>query len=235
MTGAWNKTDAALVTGILGALGVMGAVGSAVPREGIPSLRGLIVGFSVAPLLAIVMWLRRRKDSPEVQESGSSGVQNELAPSPYPLAPAMKYGVLQGALMLLPVMVVMTTTQIVWKMAGWPLKGQEILGWFMSDDASMWVRGAIVFSAVIVAPVAEEILHRGVILSTMMRHVRPWKAVVLGSLFFGVLHLNFMAIPALTLAGMFFSYGYLHTRSLLTPIVMHVVFNAANLMFVAIM
>ena len=232
---SWNKTEAALVVAVTGLLGVMGAVGSAVPREGIPSLRGLIVGFSVAPLLAIVMWLRRRKDSPEVQESGSSGVLNELAPSPYPLVPALKYGVLQGALMIFPVMVVMFATQIIWIMAGWPLKGQEILRWFMSDDASMWVRGVIVFSAVIVAPVAEEVLHRGVILSVMMRHLRPWKAVVLGSLFFGVIHLNFMAIPALTLAGMFFSYGYLHTRSLLTSIVMHVVFNAANLAFVAIM
>ena len=226
MTGAWNKTDAALVTGILGALGVMGAVGSAVPREGIPSLRALIVGFSVAPLLAAGLCLWRRHGA------GVSWGEMFGAKS---WKPAILHGLWQGCAMILPVMVVMFTTQILWMMAGWPLKGQEILGWFMSDDASMWVRGAIVFSAVIVAPVAEEILHRGVILSVMLRHLRPWKAVMLGSLFFGVLHLNFMAIPALTLAGMFFSYGYLHTRSLLTPIVMHVVFNAANLILVAIM
>ena len=63
MENSWGKTDAVLVIAVTGLLGVMGAVSSAVPREGIPSLKALIVGFSITPLLAVVMWLSGGNDN----------------------------------------------------------------------------------------------------------------------------------------------------------------------------
>jgi membrane protease YdiL (CAAX protease family) len=221
---SWSKGDAALVVAVMGVIGLMGAVAK-MPADQVPSPGAIIVGSSLGPLLAAAVCWRRRISG--VSWGTMFGINRQLWTS------AMLQGLWHGCVMLLPVMAVMVATQMVWQRAGWPLEEQNVLSWFTSDSASVWVRGIIVFSAVIVAPVAEEILYRGVLLSVMVRHIRPWKAVLLSSLFFGLLHGNLMATPALTLAGILFSCGYLQTRSLVTPITMHVVFNAANLLLMA--
>ncbi|MBD0336864.1 MAG: CPBP family intramembrane metalloprotease [Cyanobacteria bacterium Co-bin13] len=81
----------------------------------------------------------------------------------------------------------------------------------------------MLFSAIIVAPVTEEFLFRGILLHrwSVKWGVRP--AIVLTSVFFGVLHSNLIG---LFVFGVVMSLLYLHTRSLLVPIAAHALNNA---------
>ena len=211
------------MTVILGALGVTGAWSSRMPMDRVPSLEALIVGLSIMPLVAAAVCLWRWWRNKNVTVNGDSRLQSRLK--------SLRCGVWLGVAMLLPVLVTLWATRALWLMAGWPLEDQDVLRLLVSDDATAWVRGVIILYAVLIAPVTEEILYRGILLSAVLRHGRPWRGVLLVSLFFGAMHLNATVFPALTLAGLFFADGYRRTGSLLTPIAMHVVFNASNLLF----
>ncbi|MDR3236777.1 MAG: CPBP family intramembrane metalloprotease [Prevotellaceae bacterium] len=79
--------------------------------------------------------------------------------------------------------------------------------------------------AVVVAPVAEEWLCRGVILKGLLRHYAPRKAIIWSAILFGVLHANpWQAIPACCIA-IAIGWVYWRTRSLWYCIFMHAVNN----------
>ena len=69
-------------------------------------------------------------------------------------------------------------------------------------------------AAVIVAPLTEELLFRGVILRGLLLHYSAPKAIIASSLLFGLVHLNpWQAIGAVVL-GALFGWWYVRTRSL---------------------
>jgi len=79
--------------------------------------------------------------------------------------------------------------------------------------------------AVVVAPLAEEWLCRGVILKGLLRRYSPRKAIVWSAILFGVLHANpWQAIPACCIA-LAIGWVYWRTRSLWYCIFMHAVNN----------
>lgn len=83
--------------------------------------------------------------------------------------------------------------------------------------------GLMVFSALVVAPITEEFLFRGIFLH---RWGTKWSlptAIVLSSAFFGVLHSNLMG---LFVFGLVMSLLYVHSRSLWVPILAHAMNNA---------
>lgn len=81
----------------------------------------------------------------------------------------------------------------------------------------------MLFSVVVVAPVTEEFIFRGVLLHRwgVKWGVRP--AIVLTSVLFGVLHSNLIG---LFVFGVVMSLLYLSTRSLLVPMAAHAINNA---------
>ncbi|HXF43656.1 MAG TPA: CPBP family intramembrane glutamic endopeptidase [Pyrinomonadaceae bacterium] len=86
--------------------------------------------------------------------------------------------------------------------------------------------GAIFF----IAAAWEEILFRGYILQTMVRNNQPIAGILISSILFAAIHLlnpNPGIISTLNtlLAGIWFSIGYLRTRSLWLPISMHFSWN----------
>ncbi|MEW6492876.1 MAG: type II CAAX endopeptidase family protein [Cyanobacteriota bacterium] len=80
-----------------------------------------------------------------------------------------------------------------------------------------------VFVLVVVAPVAEEFLFRGVILHrwTAKWGIKP--ALLVSSLIFGLLHDN---VVGLSIFGLVMALLYIKTRTLIVPIVCHVLNNA---------
>ena len=69
-------------------------------------------------------------------------------------------------------------------------------------------------AVVIVAPLTEELLFRGVILRGLLLHYSAPKAIIASSLMFSLVHLNpWQAIGALAL-GVLFGWWYVRTRSL---------------------
>ncbi|RPI62735.1 MAG: CPBP family intramembrane metalloprotease [Planctomycetaceae bacterium] len=89
---------------------------------------------------------------------------------------------------------------------------------------------ASVFSAVVLAPITEEIFFRGMIQSMFRQYLgRPWLAVVCTAALFGAAHYSLPAtILPLALLGVAMGYVYERTGRLLAPIIMHILFNGIS-------
>ncbi len=87
-------------------------------------------------------------------------------------------------------------------------------------------------TAVLFAPVFEELLCRGIILETLRRRWNNAVAIIVSSLFFGVVH----ADPATALAGfvvgVIFGVIYIRTSSLFSVIILHSINNAIAFMLI---
>ena len=84
-----------------------------------------------------------------------------------------------------------------------------------------------VLSIALLAPILEELLFRGTIQGLLQDTLKnPWKAIVISSLIFGVVHMNPAQIPFAFLLGMMFGWLYYRTGSLLPGIVGHVLNNS---------
>jgi len=83
--------------------------------------------------------------------------------------------------------------------------------------------GLVLFSVVVVAPITEEFIFRGVLLHRwgVKWGIRP--AIVMTSILFGMLHSN---LVGLFVFGVVMALLYLSTRSLLVPMVAHALNNA---------
>src|SRR5262245_19593322 len=68
--------------------------------------------------------------------------------------------------------------------------------------------GTKIFLLVIVAPVAEELLFRGIILRGLLSRFRPFSAILLSSLLFAAVHLNPWQLVSATVLGMAFGWFY---------------------------
>jgi membrane protease YdiL (CAAX protease family) len=84
------------------------------------------------------------------------------------------------------------------------------------------------FSAIIVAPVVEEIIFRGVLYPTVKKTYSPKVALWGVSLFFAMWHQNLTVVLPLTVLAIILTFLYETTRNLVAPIVAHSLFNAAN-------
>lgn len=82
-------------------------------------------------------------------------------------------------------------------------------------------------SIALLAPVLEELLFRGAIQGHLQAMgQKPWIAIVISSLIFGVVHMNPAQIPFAFLLGIMFGWLYYRTGSLLPGIIGHVLNNS---------
>ncbi len=93
------------------------------------------------------------------------------------------------------------------------------------------IRVMIVITAVVIAPVFEEMLFRG-LFQSMIRSsfIRPWLSIVLSSGLFAIAHTDPVHWPALFVLGMSLGYAYEKSGSLFRPIFMHAIFNAMSIL-----
>jgi len=98
--------------------------------------------------------------------------------------------------------------------------------------------GSLVLRILVVgllAPVAEELLCRGLVLNRLFDWMPKWAAALVGSALFGIVHFNlFQALYAFVL-GIMFSLLYIRHRNLLMPIIAHVAFNLANVILIEVL
>jgi membrane protease YdiL (CAAX protease family) len=87
----------------------------------------------------------------------------------------------------------------------------------------------LVVVAVILAPVTEEMIFRGVLLPAFAHRWGVTAAVAGSSLVFSVIHLTPVALPALFLFALLLGTLFVRTRSLWVCIVSHALFNAIGL------
>ncbi len=105
-------------------------------------------------------------------------------------------------------------------------------------DLVTWL--ATVATAVIAAPIFEEILFRGLLQSTLVNTFGPrhrWAILGLSAIVFGIVHLGAVplhTLPALAGLGLVLGYLYEKTGSLWPSILVHAGFNGLNLLLVTL-
>ncbi|MDX2147357.1 MAG: CPBP family intramembrane glutamic endopeptidase [Planctomycetota bacterium] len=97
-------------------------------------------------------------------------------------------------------------------------------------DTWAWVSAA---TAVLVAPIAEELLYRGFLQSSLLKASgRAWTAILGTSVMFTLMHASvtsgWYALVQIFALSVGLGIAFERTRSLGVPVVMHVCFNAAN-------
>mgnify|MGYP001990421047 CR=1 FL=1 len=86
-----------------------------------------------------------------------------------------------------------------------------------------------VVMSVAVAPIAEEILFRGILYPAIKQIGHPLLAAIGTALLFALFHVNLLTFASLTVVALGLIALYEFTDNLLAPITAHAVFNASNL------
>lgn len=104
---------------------------------------------------------------------------------------------------------------------------QEVSNW----DHSFLPSIILIFGAIILAPIAEELLFRGLILNVIIKkQVNIHWAILIQACFFVLLHnftyentvSSYIGIAQSLIDAILFGYARIYTRSLYTPITMHI-------------
>ncbi len=82
----------------------------------------------------------------------------------------------------------------------------------------------------IVAPIAEELLFRGLVFHMFNRHMNVKIALIIQGLLFGAFHMNLVQGVYASVLGIVLGMAYLLTGSLWIPILMHIVNNSVALL-----
>lgn len=100
----------------------------------------------------------------------------------------------------------------------------------ITESASLPLVVLVIALAVVVAPILEELLFRG-LFQTMIRSylLRPWPAIAITSILFAMIHKNAEHWPALFVLAMGLGYSYEKNGSLLRAILMHAMFNGITI------
>lgn len=80
-------------------------------------------------------------------------------------------------------------------------------------------------TAVIAAPILEELIFRGIILEGLLKNYNPLKAILITNIFFGIAHLNPWQFVGAFIFGIFISWVYMKTRNIFLPVLIHFVNN----------
>ncbi len=101
---------------------------------------------------------------------------------------------------------------------------------FIMSYPQISLRVLIFVAAVVIAPVFEEMLFRGMFQSMLRSHLAsPWAAIAISSAVFASIHGNVSHWPALFVLGGCMGYSYEKSGSLLRPIFIHCLFNATSI------
>ena len=106
----------------------------------------------------------------------------------------------------------------------------------ISENPVLWSRIAIAVMAVIVTPVLEELLFRGLLQTTFRSILRiknaAWIAILITSIIFATMHAIPTHWPTLFILGVCLGYSYEKSGSLYRPIFIHMLFNSISIIAV---
>lgn len=101
----------------------------------------------------------------------------------------------------------------------------------MTQYSSVSLGVLLAFLAVVVAPLVEELIFRGLFQSMLRSYLGgPWPAIVLTSVLFAAVHGNPTHWPALFMLSMGLGYAYEESGSVLRSIFMHAMFNGVSIL-----
>ncbi len=124
------------------------------------------------------------------------------------------------------VIVVSLINQQIWQGQG----GSNPILSIALENNDMIVLGIFFITAAILAPIFEEILFRGFLLASLTKYLPNWGAIALSSLIFAIAHLSPSEILPLTTLGMVLAFVYTKTKNLLSPMLLHCLWNTGTLL-----
>jgi hypothetical protein len=98
----------------------------------------------------------------------------------------------------------------------------------LHETAGVGQRICFGVAAILVAPVVEEIVFRGILYPLVKQRGHPMLALAGTSLLFAAIHYNLMTFVPLTFLAMALVWLYEETDTLVAPILAHSLFNAVN-------
>jgi membrane protease YdiL (CAAX protease family) len=110
------------------------------------------------------------------------------------------------------------------RLSGVEVKQQDLVGVFSGSD-SPGFSALLIFFAVVVAPVTEELVFRRGIFRFARQHLPRWAALLLPSLLFAALHANLATLAPLVVLGVVFSIAYERTGNIMVTVIAHGIFN----------
>jgi membrane protease YdiL (CAAX protease family) len=145
------------------------------------------------------------------------------------LPDGVAYGVV-GALAVIPLVLAATAiVQEIMRRAGVASPEEHPL-LVVFQQKSMVDRLLVVLSAVIFAPLFEELAFRAHLQSALRRATgRPWAAVIITSALFALVHQIWWMMPPLFLLAVGLGYVYERTRNAWATVTMHATFNLLSL------
>jgi uncharacterized protein len=85
-------------------------------------------------------------------------------------------------------------------------------------------------TAAVAAPLFEEYLFRGFLLTSLTRYFSSWQAIALSAVIFAAAHLSVSEILPLATLGMVLGYVYQRTGSLLAAMLLHGLWNGSSML-----
>ena len=111
---------------------------------------------------------------------------------------------------------------------GWPLEDERAVA-LIVNAKSAWLQIYLAFFAIVLAPVAEEFMFRGVLFPFVKQLGYPKLAWFGVSFLFALIHVNAPTLVPLFVFALVLTWLYQKTDCLLAPIAAHSLFNTANL------
>jgi membrane protease YdiL (CAAX protease family) len=99
----------------------------------------------------------------------------------------------------------------------------------IAGDPTGWLARYLLFVAIVLAPLSEELVFRGLALPLFSHQAGMAVGVTASALLFALLHMNVHAFVPIFVFGLALGMAYVVTGQLRVPIVMHMAFNGVNL------
>jgi membrane protease YdiL (CAAX protease family) len=110
---------------------------------------------------------------------------------------------------------------------GWKVQEEEAVS-LVKNASSLPQQIFLGFYAVVLAPVAEEFIFRGMLFPYIKQHGFPKTAWIGVSLFFALIHADAAIFISLFVLALALTWLYEYTNNLLAPIFVHALFNSAG-------
>jgi len=149
--------------------------------------------------------------------------------NPHAIGRSLLHGMVFYLAIMPPVILAALASNFVLKFFNIPIDSQDILKGFADPTAPVWFRSCLITMAVVLAPLVEEVIFRGVALPLVARAASPAAAVVAVSLLFALVHGHLPALAPLFIVASGFSIAYIYSGCILVPMTMHALFNGFNL------
>ena len=94
----------------------------------------------------------------------------------------------------------------------------------VNQETVLWIFIFKIIILVLVAPICEEIIFRGLVFGRLSYKFGVKKGIIFSSVIFGALHLD--NILGTTIFGIIMCIWFIKTKSLVTPIFIHIVYNS---------